>query len=100
MSNWIDDLFGGRDKEYPDSNSDQTRRISQTAEDRKSGGEYPHHTRDTGSEWHRSEDKKTHSSGVDLNNDSRYSSDSSESKDSVDEYGCKSFDLFDPGTWM
>jgi hypothetical protein len=100
MTNWFDDLFGGRDKEYPDTKTDGTRRVSQTSQDRESGGEYPHYTRDTENNWHRSEDKKTHSSSWNANDDSRYSSDSDDSKAETDENECKSFDLFDPGTWM
>ena len=79
MTNWIDDLFGGQDKEYPRKDGTGYDRVSQTSENRKSGGEYPHFTRQNESDWHRSENSKTHSDSWNLNDDSRYSAEPDDS---------------------
>lgn len=85
MTNWIDDLFGGRDKEYP--HTDGTRRISQRDDDKaksqERGDDYPRYTRDSDDNWHRSEDGKTHSSSWNLfgSNDSNDSEDDSGSSE-------------------
>jgi hypothetical protein len=103
MSNkpsWIDDLFGGRDKGYEikddSGNVIGTGTVSQTSEDRQRNegnkGDYPHTTRDVNDNWHRSEDKSTHSStwnlfGSNDDDDSNDDSGSSEEGNSWNLFG-------------
>lgn len=85
MTSWIDDLFGGRDKEYPNKYNTGYDRISQTSDDvlknESRKDDYPHYTcQGENNDWHRSEDGKTHSSTWNLFG-------SNEDDDSVDDSG-------------